>query len=237
MNNLKSIKILCKELNVSPRTLRYYEQEGIIISYQKTPTSTRQYDVENIDKIKKIIFLRNLGMSISDIKEIFNESSGIQEAVFKRRALLGSELRKIREKYLLLTKTISYLHEGKDIFELNEPEDIPQYTETEDDLVLINKARESAEYMINGEYEKSKKDFGEKLIDVDISVLEDGWHDIVKGIGDFVRIEKIVKKGINIYVYIKYTELYIELRYISRDGNLFAGVWADWILFEDMLNE
>lgn len=231
--NLTSIKVLCKELNVSARTLRYYEQVGIIVSYQETPTAPRQYDSDNIEKIKKLLFLRKIGMSIADIKEIFNEGSDIQEAIFKRRALLGAEYRKIREKYLLISKTIAYLDEEKDIFELNEPQDVPQHTEREDDLSIIDKARESAEYLINGEYEKSKKYFNERLKEFDTFELEKGWKNTTKGIGEFIKIDNIIKKDTVIYVYIKFTALCLELRYVSPDGQLFAGIWLDWIPLED----
>jgi DNA-binding transcriptional MerR regulator len=229
MNDLTSIKKLCKEFNISPRTLRYYEQEGIIVSYQETPTATRQYDSDNIDKISKILFLRKIGLSVADIKEIFNEGSDIQEAIYKRRALLGAEIRKIEEKYLLLSKTIEYLDGGKDIFELNKPQNPAQ--NAEDDL-LIAKAGESAEYLLNGEYEKSRKYFSEKLKYVlPASMLEQGINNTIKGVGDFIKIDKIIKKDRTIYVYAKFTKLYVRIKYVCVDGE-FTGCWADWAELE-----
>jgi len=231
MNDLTSIKKLCKELNVSPRALRYYEQEGIIVSYQETPTATRQYDPDNIGKIKKILFLRKIGLSVSDIKEIFNEGSDIQEAIYKRRAVLGAEIRKIEEKWSLLSNTIYYLNEGKDIFELNKP---PSPEKEAEDELMIAKARESAEYLLNGEFEKSKKYFNEKLnaADPDGSRLENAWNMTIKGIGELINIEKIEKIETILYVYVRFTKLYVRIKYVCLDGQLFTGVWLDWVELE-----
>ena len=227
MNNLTSIKKLCKKFNVSPRTLRYYEQEGIIASYRETKTATRQYDSDNIDKINKILFLRKIGLSVSDIKEIFNEGSDIQEAIYKRRALLGAEIRKIEDKWSLLNNIIYYLNESKDIFELNKP---PSPEKEAEDELIIAKARESAEYLINGEFEKSCKYFNEKLkaADPDFLRIEEAWNATVKGIGELVKIEKIEKIETIIYVYVRFTRLYLRIKYVCLDGQLFTGVWFDW---------
>lgn len=228
MKDLTSIKTLCKELDVSPRTLRYYEHEGIIVSYQQTPTAPRYYNFENIDKIKKILFFRKIGMSVADIKEIFNEGSDMQEAIYKRRAFLLAESRKIEEKCYLIQKTIDYLNEGKNIFEIIEPKN----ELTEADGLLIAKTKESTEYLLNGEFKKSRMYYDERMkYCTDPSMLEAAWNRSVKGIGDFIKIEKTIKKDNIIFVYSKFTKLYLRIKYVCHDG-LFSGIWFDYIELE-----
>lgn len=58
------------EYHLSNRTLRYWEESGILKSIRKE-NSYRYYDDENIRRIRQIILLRKLSLSIEDIKRIF----------------------------------------------------------------------------------------------------------------------------------------------------------------------
>ena len=73
---MKSIKAITTELNTSSRTLRYYEEIGLIKSNKVN--NQRFYDEEEINKIKIIINLRKINLSLSEIKELlknFNEET------------------------------------------------------------------------------------------------------------------------------------------------------------------
>ena len=65
-----SIGSAAKRFDVSNRTLRYWEERGILKS-ARTENGYRYYDDENIVKIKQIVLLRRLEMSISSIEDIF----------------------------------------------------------------------------------------------------------------------------------------------------------------------
>ncbi len=56
--------------NISNRTLRYWEEVGILKSYRKN-NGYRYYDDSNIARIKQIIMLRKLKLPIQDIQHIF----------------------------------------------------------------------------------------------------------------------------------------------------------------------
>lgn len=94
---------------------------------------------------------------------------------------------------------------------------------------MIARARESAEYLINGEFEKSKKYFNEKLsaADPDSSRLENVWNMAVKDIGKLIKIENIEKTNTIIYVYVRFTRFYLRIKYVCVDGQLFTGVFFD----------
>ena len=59
-----------KRFNISNRTLRYWEDEGIIKS-TRSENGYRFFDEENGIRIRQIILLRNLKMPISEIERIF----------------------------------------------------------------------------------------------------------------------------------------------------------------------
>ncbi|MEA4824486.1 MAG: effector binding domain-containing protein [Clostridiaceae bacterium] len=59
-----------KKFDISNRTLRYWEEMGILKSV-RTENSYRYYDGENAARINQIVLLRKLKMPISDIERVF----------------------------------------------------------------------------------------------------------------------------------------------------------------------
>lgn len=63
-----------KQFNISNRTLRYWEEEGILTS-TRTDNGYRHYDEDNVVRINQIILLRKLKMPITEIEKIFISNS------------------------------------------------------------------------------------------------------------------------------------------------------------------
>jgi DNA-binding transcriptional MerR regulator/DNA gyrase inhibitor GyrI len=61
---------VAKQFNISNRTLRYWEEVGILES-SRMENGYRFYDNENADRIRQIVLLRRLKISIADIEQIF----------------------------------------------------------------------------------------------------------------------------------------------------------------------
>ena len=72
MSNLIKIRELSVKYDVSARTLRYYEDEGLIKSTQSDDYAYRLYDEAAIKRLEQILILRRLNISIKDIKRIFS---------------------------------------------------------------------------------------------------------------------------------------------------------------------
>ncbi|MFN8614380.1 MAG: MerR family transcriptional regulator [Vampirovibrionales bacterium] len=58
---------VAQQLDVTPRTLRYYEEQGLITSAQRRSGQSRLYDNASIERIKMIVALQNCGFSLADI--------------------------------------------------------------------------------------------------------------------------------------------------------------------------
>ena len=67
---LQTISQVSKQFKISTRTLRYYEQIGLIKSSVKEDYSYRTYDEGTILRLKQIIFLRKLRIPLKSIAEI-----------------------------------------------------------------------------------------------------------------------------------------------------------------------
>ncbi len=74
------IQDLEKELNITRSNIRFYEKEGLINPPRKE-NGYRDYSDEDIAKLKKIIIFRKLGISVADIKSIFEGNLPLQTAI------------------------------------------------------------------------------------------------------------------------------------------------------------
>ena len=81
--DLIRINDVVDSFGISSRTLRYYEEIGIIWSSHPNNKTQRYYDTAALERLKQIIVLRKLQIPIKDIAMIFkNESTTILIQVF-----------------------------------------------------------------------------------------------------------------------------------------------------------
>ncbi len=71
MNHLFTISEVSQLLNIPASTLRFWEDEGLIF-VTKSDNHYRKYTLKNIVQIAEIMFYRNLGISIKQIKQFEN---------------------------------------------------------------------------------------------------------------------------------------------------------------------
>lgn len=97
MNDLVKIRDMTTKYDLSARTLRYYEDMGLIKSTRSEDYAYRLYDEANVKRLEQIIILRKLNISIKDIQRIFSApGSGIVLEV------LGKKVDDIDEEISLL---------------------------------------------------------------------------------------------------------------------------------------
>ncbi len=93
MNDLKKIGEIARLFNVSTRTVRYYEEMGLLKSHRDPESKYRFFDPDSSDRLKQILVLRELGLSLNEIKIIL-ENKDISEIT----ELFNSNLLKIQEE-------------------------------------------------------------------------------------------------------------------------------------------
>ena len=60
---------IAKKLNITPRTIRHYEEIGVIKS-KRLENNYRYFNAENKNKLKFLVRARNLGFSLEECKEL-----------------------------------------------------------------------------------------------------------------------------------------------------------------------
>ena len=85
------IQQVAKKLNITTRTIRHYEDLGIIKS-DRLENNYRVYDEKNYDKLKFLVRARNLGFSLKECKELIK--------LFENSTRKSSRVREIAKKKL-----------------------------------------------------------------------------------------------------------------------------------------
>jgi len=76
--NLTTITEISREMNISTRTLRYYEQLGLIESAQKENYAYRTYDEANVTRLQQILVLRKLRIPLKQIGVILQSENAAE---------------------------------------------------------------------------------------------------------------------------------------------------------------
>lgn len=61
---------LARELEVNPRTLRFYETVGVLPEPDRTAAGYRDYDEDALERVRFIKSAQRLGLALDDIREI-----------------------------------------------------------------------------------------------------------------------------------------------------------------------
>lgn len=72
---LARISEISQGLNISTRTLRYYEQIGLISSIRKDGYAYRMYDEDAVSRLRQIVVLRKLRIPLKQIERILHSAN------------------------------------------------------------------------------------------------------------------------------------------------------------------
>lgn len=67
-----TIQKLSKLAGVSTRTLRYYDQYGLLVPLRTSSNGYRIYGQKEVDRLQQILFYREMGIPLEDIKSILS---------------------------------------------------------------------------------------------------------------------------------------------------------------------
>ena len=113
---LYDITEVCKILGTTSRTLRFYEEKGIIQSTTVGTSARRQYSEEQLSLIKNVLVLRTFGLSVKAVAELQTKGADLKDAVLSKRAEIYASIDSRIREINLLNEALSALESGKDIF-------------------------------------------------------------------------------------------------------------------------
>lgn len=142
MDHLVKIRELSVKYHISARTLRYYEDMGLIESTRSDHYAYRLYDETAVKRLEQILILRRLNISIKDIKRIFSTSGS--EIVLE---VLGKKVDHIDEEVSLLSEL------KKIVLSFIEQIRMLDFEKESDVKLLYEKAIDVESQIINADYD------------------------------------------------------------------------------------
>ena len=81
-------------LGVPKATIRFYEKEGLL-SPKRNSNSYREYSDADIERLKKIIVFRKIGMPVEHIKMVLNSELPLKTAVSRNIDSLHQQMKEL----------------------------------------------------------------------------------------------------------------------------------------------
>ena len=78
-------------VGLSKKSIRYYEEEGLLNPKRNINNDYRIYNEDDLHKLKLIKFLRELGVSINDIKRLNNNTLSLEDCLKERLQAIDRE--------------------------------------------------------------------------------------------------------------------------------------------------
>jgi DNA-binding transcriptional MerR regulator len=107
-NTEYSINKLAKLAGVSPRTLRYYDEIGLLSPRRISSNSYRVYGQKEVDLLQQILFYRELGVPLEEIKNIvWSKDYNVQVALQGHLEALRAKKEQLELLIATVEKTIA----------------------------------------------------------------------------------------------------------------------------------
>jgi DNA-binding transcriptional MerR regulator len=108
-----TVQKLARMAGVSTRTLRYYDELGILKPARMSSSGYRIYGQAEVNRLQQILFYRELGVSLNQIKDIVTDQSfDAAGALKEHRAQLLDRRKQLDQLIASVEKTIAW-NEGR----------------------------------------------------------------------------------------------------------------------------
>ena len=222
---LYDIAEVCKVLGTTSRSLRFYEEKGIIQSTTVGISSRRQYSEEQLSLIKNVLVLRALGLSIKAIAELQAKESDLKEVVLSKRAEIYASIESRIREINLLNEALSALESGKDIFA--EEWQLSSAMNAEEKEI----ARICTDAILSGDTDTLYEYLSSRLAEyMPRDVYRVVRKDTLAPLGDFVSIDQTVaddRFSNKLYCFIRYSKLGLKITYVFHGGKI-DGLWLGY---------
>lgn len=110
--------------SVSVRTLHHYDEEGVLQPSSRSDAGYRLYSDEDLERLQQVLFFRELGFSLNDIRELMREPGHDSESALRmQRDLLEQRATHLEAMIATIDRTLDAHTKGtpmnkEDMFEV-----------------------------------------------------------------------------------------------------------------------
>ena len=101
-----TIKEVEEQTGLTRSNIRFYEKEKLIEPSRNDKNGYRDYSKKDIEKIKKIAYLRTLEISIEDIRNIISDQVSLTEIIEKQTTTLQTQIEGLNKAKIMCEKIL-----------------------------------------------------------------------------------------------------------------------------------
>ena len=101
-----TIKEMEQRTGLTRSNIRFYEKEKLISPVRNTGNGYREYSEEDVKNIKKIAYLRTLGISVEDIRKISKKEVDLYQVLQKQRENLEQQLSDLKNAKIMCERML-----------------------------------------------------------------------------------------------------------------------------------
>ncbi|ALC83044.1 MULTISPECIES: MerR family transcriptional regulator [Bacillus] len=137
---------LAKLTGLTIRTLRYYDQIGLFSPSVYSDSGYRLYDESDISRLQQILTLKDLGLSLEEIKSILSDDN------YNPFDVVSLQIARLKENIRIQQKLLKELQNVSSLMQNHEPPTVEDFTNL---LGMMKKSHERyfAERKMNMEYQ------------------------------------------------------------------------------------
>lgn len=106
---LVQIGEVAERLGVSPRTIKYYEEIGLVHPEERSPGGFRLYGPADVRRLEAILRIKGMGFSLAAIRELLSVRDAAQEAT--REEVLAETMNHLERRAREVDSRIEKLRE------------------------------------------------------------------------------------------------------------------------------
>ncbi len=224
MEETKHISEVCKQLGTTSRTIRYYEQLELIRTVRESRNGPRRLDSENIEQLRKILFLRKIGLSLDEIVDIFRNGQDVHELILTKTTAFKAEISALLSRIQLLQKVTKAAESGESIYDLQLESDIMQ--ENEEHLRIAAKC---VKMMLDGQFSEITELFIPMYKQhLKPELISATWNDFIQSCGAFVKTGKQTIEGNFVRNIVHFKKIDAVISVVFKDGGLSGIAFEYW---------
>ena len=100
---------VCRELDMTYQTLKYYCNEGLIPNVKRDSNNRRIFDEKDVKWIRDLTCLKKCGMSILEMKEYLDLCLQGESTILLRKEMLAKKQQELRASIQELEDSVAYI--------------------------------------------------------------------------------------------------------------------------------
>lgn len=100
---------VCRELDITYQTLKYYCNEGLVPNVQRDVNNRRIFDEYNVKWIKDLTCLKKCGLSIQEMKDYLDLCLQGESTILRRKEMLAKKREELEKSIKELEDSVDYI--------------------------------------------------------------------------------------------------------------------------------